>query len=202
MDDLMDRFQKTPKKPLQVQDEEVYMPAEDTFLLLKAAHEEARPDDNAIEIGCGRALISQALAPRVKSLLCTDINPYAVQAAKKAGIEVIRADLFAGMRADFDLILFNPPYLPTTDDERTGGWIDHALDGGETGRETIDRFLEDLGAHLSPDGRALLLVSTLTGLKEVKEKATAEGLNVQEVASGRCFFEQLYVLRLTAARRP
>ena len=126
------------------------MPEEDTFLLLKAAYEEARPNDNAIEIGCGRALISQALAPRVKSLLCTDINPYAVQAAKKAGIEVIRADLFAGIRSDFDLILFNPPYLPTTNDERTGGWIDHALDGGETGRETIDRFLEDLGAHLSP----------------------------------------------------
>lgn len=199
--DLMDRNLKRPAMPFEVRDEEVYLPAEDTFLLLKAALEEARPSDRAIEIGCGSALISRMLAPRVKSLLSTDINPHAVLAAKKEGIEAMRTDLFRGIRADFDLIVFNPPYLPTSEEERTGGWIDYALDGGKTGRETVDRFLEDLGHHLSPKGRALLLVSSLTGLKEVQDKAATAGLDAQEAASCRCFFEQLYVLRLMHKHR-
>ena len=113
----------------------------------------------------------------------------------------MRADLFQGIRGKFDLILFNPPYLPTNAEERTDQWINYALDGGESGRETIDRFLKDLADHLRPGGRALLLISSLTGLKEVQEMAMAAGLDCKEVANAGCFFEQLYVLRLEVAHK-
>lgn len=176
--------------------DEVYQPAEDTFLLLKAALAEARPADRVLEIGCGSGLISQELAPRAKYLLATDINPHAVRAARARGVEVIRADLFRGVKGKFDLILFNAPYLPTQPEERTGQWIDRALDGGESGRETVDRFIEDLAWHLRPGGRALLLISSLTGLAEVQQTAAAAGLTAKVVAEEGCFFERLYVLRL------
>lgn len=179
--------------------EEIYEPAEDTFLLLKAAIDEARPEDRAIEIGCGRGLISRELIPLVRSLLATDINPYAARLAKGYGLDVVRADLFNGLRAKFDLVIFNPPYLPTAEEERTGGWIDYALDGGKGGRDTIFRFIEDLKDHLSPEGRCLLLISSLSGLEEVKDKAQAEGLEAALVANKRYFFEQLYVLKLKMA---
>lgn len=179
---------------------EVYRPAEDSYLLLNAALQEACSEDTAIEIGCGSALISRELLARVKFVLATDINPYAVRAAEEAGIDAVRADLFRGIKGRFDLIVFNPPYLPTQEDERTGGWIDCALDGGESGRETINRFLEQLRHHITPGGRALILVSSLTGLEEVKEKAAAEGLEAREVVSEGCFFERLYVLRIEAAK--
>ena len=152
-----------------------------------------------LEVGCGSGLISQELAARVHSLLATDINPHAVRAAKERGIEVVRSDLFLGIRGKFDLILFNPPYLPTSSEERSDSWINYALDGGESGRETIDRFLKDLPDRLRPDGRALLLISSLTGLKEVQGRAMAAGLAVKTVASAGCFFEQLHVLRLEVA---
>jgi len=179
--------------------EEVYPPREDTYLLLRAALKEARADDVALEIGCGTGLISWELAPRVKSILATDINPHAARMAKAKGLEVVRADLFSGLRGKFDLILFNPPYLPTTDLERTDQWIDFALDGGEDGRKTISRFLKVLSGHLRLGGRALLLISSLTGLHEVRSMAEAEGLDVRDVARHRCFFEQLHVLRLEVA---
>jgi len=179
--------------------DEVYSPQEDTYLLLRAALKEAGPDDVALEIGCGSGLISQEVAPRVKSILATDINPHAVRMAKAKGIEVVRADLFSGLRGKFALILFNPPYLPTTDLERTEQWINFALDGGEDGRKTICRFLKELSGHLCPGGRALLLISSLTGLHEVRSMAEAMGLDVREVARGRCFFELLHVLRLEVA---
>ena len=176
--------------------EETYEPAEDTFLLLKAALLEANPSDWAIEIGCGRALISCELAKKVKCILATDINPHAVRLARDCGINAVRADLFSGLKARFDLIIFNPPYLPTTAEEKLEGWINLALDGGENGRSIIYRFLEQIKDHLSPEGRSLLLISSLTGLKEVKEKARGEGLIVREVASAKLFFEQLFVIKI------
>ncbi|MCX6678246.1 MAG: class I SAM-dependent methyltransferase [Methanothrix sp.] len=174
----------------------VYQPAEDTYLLQRAALAEARTQDLALEIGCGSGFISQELGPRVRRLIATDINPYAAQSARARGIEVIRADLFRGIKGKFDLILFNPPYLPTQPEERIGQWIDYALDGGENGRLTVDRFLKDLAGHLQPAGRALLLISSLTGLAEVQETAAAFGLTVDVVADEQCFFERLHVLRL------
>jgi release factor glutamine methyltransferase len=176
--------------------EDVYQPAEDTYLLLKIALAEARAGTQALEIGCGSGFISQELACKVARLIATDINPHAVRSAKARGIEVVRADLFLGIKGKFDLIIFNPPYLPTLPQERTGQWIDYALDGGESGRQTVDRFIEDLAGHLRPAGRALLLISSLTGLTKVQETAAAAGLTADVVADEGCFFERLYVLRL------
>lgn len=154
-----------------------------------------------LEVGCGSGLISLELSLRVTSLLATDINPHAVRATKAKAIEVVRADLFRGIEGKFDLIIFNPPYLPTDTKERNSQWINYALDGGENGRETIDRFLKSLPDHLRPGGCALLLISSLTGPGEVQEMARTAGLAVKMVASDRCFFERLYVLRLEVAHK-
>jgi len=178
---------------------EVYEPAEDTYLLLKAAIGEIQPDDSVLEIGCGRCVISEEISPRVKSLISTDINPHAVRLAGIKGLKTIRADIFKGIKAKFDLILFNPPYLPTSDKERSSGWLNLALDGGPCGRDVINGFLEELGDHLAPGGRALILVSSLTGLKDVEEKARLEEFDARIIAQERYFFESLYVLKLTFA---
>jgi release factor glutamine methyltransferase len=179
--------------------EETYEIAEDTLLLLKAAMEEARQDDRAIEIGCGRCLISRMLVTLVHSLLVTDINPHAAALAKCYGLNSVRADLFNGLKGQFDLIVFNPPYLPTAKEERQAGWINYAFDGGECGRDTIIRFIEDLKDHIAPEGRCLLLVSSLCGLDEVLKRIQMEGFEADLVANERYFFERLYVLRLRRA---
>lgn len=181
--------------------DDVYEPAEDTFLLLKVALEEAGPDDRILEMGCGRGMISKRLIPIARKVIATDINPGAVRALQRAGIDAVQADLFCGIRSRFDLVLFNPPYLPTAEDEVLKGWLNFAFDGGKTGRDTINRFLETLKDRLDPErGRALLLVSSLSGSSEVEEKALEEGLTVEVVAREKYFFEELFVLRL--ALRP
>ncbi len=194
---------KETKKPYFCRDtaaeilfEETYEPAEDTMLLLKAALDEAKPDDKAIEIGCGRGIISLELSKRAGSIIATDINPSAVKLAKIYGLEAVRADIFGGLKGKFDLVIFNPPYLPTTDEEKISGWINYALDGGENGRETINKFIENLSDHLNPNGRCLLLVSSLSDLNAVLEKARVEGFVATQVANERCFFEELYIIKL------
>lgn len=188
-------------------EDEVYQPAEDTFLLLKAAMSEACSEDLVLEIGCGSGLVSAELASKVRRITATDINPHATIAARKracAGvieIDIVRTDLFQGIKGKFDLILFNAPYLPTEAEERTGKWIDYALDGGKSGQETVNRFLRELREHLSFRGRALLLISSLTGLHEVQETAYSFGLISDVMKSERCFFEQLHVLKISAMDR-
>jgi len=99
-------------------------------------------------------------------IVATDINPHAVFCAREQGVDVIRCDLFSGLRGSFDLILFNPPYLPTQPEERIDDWLEYALDGGATGRDVIERFAAGVGGVLAPGGRILLLVSALTGIAE------------------------------------
>jgi release factor glutamine methyltransferase len=174
----------------------VYEPAEDTFLLYRAVLAEARPTDSVLEIGCGKGLICCNIASKVRTVLATDMNPHAVWITRESGVPTIRTDLFRGIKAKFDMVLFNPPYLPTSEEEKIDGWLNYALDGGPSGRETIERFFEDLRSHLSPQGRALLLVSSLAGLMEIEALAIADEWDFAWVASERHFFEELRVLKL------
>ncbi|MDZ7688235.1 MAG: HemK2/MTQ2 family protein methyltransferase [Halobacteriales archaeon] len=171
---------------------DVYPPSEDTYLLREAAVEEARHDDTALEVGTGSGVIAEALKQNVESVVATDINSDAVRAAKERGVPAVRTDLVAGLDASFDLVVFNPPYLPSTD-ETPDDALSDALGGGETGRETAERFLDDVRRVLAPDGRVLLIASTASGTEEFEER---EDYSVERVASERYFFEEIVVLRL------
>jgi release factor glutamine methyltransferase len=173
---------------------QVYPVEEDTLLLLRAARDECRLGDRVLEIGCGSGHISGELS-RTAEVLATDINPHAVRAARKLGIEVVRADLFGGICGRFDLIIFNPPYLPTAPDERICDWLEYALDGGLDGRMVIARFIGSVGSVLAPGGRFLLLVSSLTGIGEVRDVIEKAGFRAEEVARTRIEGEDLVVLR-------
>jgi release factor glutamine methyltransferase len=173
---------------------QVYPFEEDSRLLLEAARTECRTGDRILEIGCGSGHISAGLS-RAADVLATDINPYALRASRALGIEVVRADLFAGICGRFDLVLFNPPYLPTLQEERCDDWLEYALDGGPDGRSVIARFVESVGSVLVPDGRFLLLVSSLTGISEVREMMKQAGFTSEIVAGTRVDGEELVVIR-------
>jgi release factor glutamine methyltransferase len=180
-----------PPDPVQV-----YVPAEDTFLLLDAARQEVRGADRVLEVGTGSGLIAAALKKTARCVIATDINPHAAACARSERIDIVITDLCAGLCTRFDLIVFNPPYLPTRKDERIDDWLEHTLDGGESGRDVIARFLADAGRVLAPGGRILLLISSLTGLDEVIDMALAFGLSVMVVREQVVEDEMLYVLRL------
>ncbi|HDN64959.1 MAG TPA: hypothetical protein ENF23_01465 [Methanosarcinales archaeon] len=178
----------------------IYEPAEDSYLLIDAALNEiagSKQRLRIIEIGTGSGIVTAAMmqdAPEHR-YAATDISPHAVTCARANRVPVIRADLFSGIRGRFDLIIFNPPYLPTAPDERVDGWLDYAWNGGADGRAVINRFLEQAPAFLTDRGSILLLLSSLTGIEAVRERMAPAGLLVHEVASVRCPGERLVVLR-------
>jgi len=174
---------------------QVYAPEADSVLLLEAARSEIRPGDLVLEVGTGSGLIAAELL-RTATVVATDISPHAVLCARGAGADVVRTDLFAGLRGQFDLIVFNPPYLPTRPEERLDDWLEHALDGGETGRAVIGRFAAGVAGVLSPDGRILLLVSSLTGIGEVQRLFADNGFFAGIVRQQEIEGEVLYVLKI------
>jgi len=180
----------------------VYEPAEDSFLLADAALKEAKPGMRILEVGTGSGFVSAVLLANLKDifLLATEINPHAARCAKANGVELIRTDLFRGIRVQipenrFDLILFNPPYLPTSKEEKVPGWLNYAFDGGTSGKETLDRFLDEVRDYLKPGGKILVLISSLTGLEAVKEKIESLGFKVDIVGRKKISFEELMVIR-------
>jgi len=175
--------------------DQVYPPAEDSRLLLRAALAEVRPADRVLEVGTGSGYAAAGLMGRAAKVVATDINPHAARCARARGVEAVRTDLFSGLRGPFDLILFNPPYLPTAPEERLDDWLEYALDGGPTGRVVIERFVADAGRVLAPFGRILLLVSSLTGLDEVRELFARAGFVSFVVDEEALEGETLYVLR-------
>jgi release factor glutamine methyltransferase len=182
---------------------EVYDPAEDTFLLLESI--KIDPDDVIWECGTGCGLIALECARQGARVFCTDINPFAVQLTRhniernrralKGTIEVRQGDLFSVLKRNerFNVIIFNPPYLPTKPIEKTGGWFDIATDGGLSGLKITKQFLHGLRKHLRKDGRSYFIFSSLSNRSTLERYLKNEQLSAQVVARHRFGSEELDV---------
>ncbi len=182
---------------------QVYMPAEDTFLLERSALLEVCKTDRVLEMGTGSGRIAASVQTIAPYTLAIDINPHAAAYAREInGVETLRGDMFTALSpvAAFDLILFNAPYLPTEPEDRMNDWLEYALDGGRTGRAVLERFLPAAVPHLTKTGRILLLISSLTGLAEVQEMCRTVGCRTEIIAQEKEEdAETLYVLRISRA---
>ena len=175
--------------------ENVYEPSEDSFLLADAALSEIKGFERILEVGCGSGIISAVIKANTKaSIIGIDINPHAAKCTRENRVDVIRGDLLSCIKGRFDLIIFNPPYLPTKDEEIENGWLNYALDGGYDGRKVIYRFLEDAGRCLIESGKILMLVSSLSGIDEIRSRMVSLGYVVEDNLHENYMFEQLTVL--------
>ncbi len=170
----------------------VYPPSEDSFLLLKWAKKFCK-GKKVLEIGCGSGVISEEIKKIAKDLLATDINPKAVEICISKGIKAILSDLFEKVRGKFDIILFNPPYLP--EEEEKDVWIRRAIYGGRKGNEVIIRFLEEAWKHLKKDGVILLIWSSRSNPEEIIERFK-EIYEFDILESLNLFFERISCVKV------
>ena len=179
----------------------VYDPAEDTFLLLESI--QTNPEEVVLEIGTGCGLIALESSRRNAHVICTDINPFAVKLTKRnikknqhillGHIEVRKGSLFSVIKPGevFDVILFNPPYLPTSEKEKVDRWFDAATDGGKDGLAVTKRFLKDVQKYLSSNGCAYFVFSSLSDRSKLEEYLKKETLRYEIVLSHRFHDEYL-----------
>ncbi len=187
----------------------VYDPSEDTFLLLNSL--DIIPSDSVFEIGTGTGIITLMCALTAKKIVCSDINPNAVELVKKnilvntdqleSIIDVRLGDLFNVLRKDeqFDLIIFNPPYLPTAENEYVDdhGWFDKAVAGGKNGLEVIISFLRNLSDYLTDKGRAFIILSSNSPKDLYDQTLNKNDLSSKIVATQSFSDETIEVHRIT-----
>jgi len=183
-------------------DENVYAPAEDSFLF--AENLDVQEDDSVLDMGSGCGILGILAAKKARSVLAVDVNPFAIRCTKRNAVlngtfhrmAFIQGDLFSPLQnlAKFTVVLFNTPYLPMFQSE-TRSWIELSWDGGSSGRFVIDRFIVDVKKHLEQTGRVMLLQSTLAGVDETIQRFEACGMTAKTMAQlALPFFETLFLI--------
>jgi len=185
---------------------DVYEPAEDTFLLLK--HLLCRPKDHVLEIGTGCGIIALHCAQYGCQVVSSDINPFAIKLARKnfqknkdllqGSIELRKGNLFSVVHKNevFNDIIFNPPYLPTTEHEKLKGWLDAAFNGGATGLTIIQKFLSQVKHYLAKKGQVYFLYSSLAKKSLFEQYLKQSGLYYTSIAHQHFESETIHVYLL------
>ncbi|KAJ7139748.1 S-adenosyl-L-methionine-dependent methyltransferase [Mycena epipterygia] len=201
--------------------ERIYEPAEDTFILLDALEQDAEQLTSmrpriSLEIGSGSGCVSSFLGsivgPSAVLYLCTDINPHACKCSLATGrqnkvpLELVNASfahpLLSRLHKSVDIIVFNPPYVPTVREEAAGAQSDRDIGGswagGQDGMQVTDRFFPQVDKLLAPDGRFYLVAvaqNNIPGIQlRMRENYALEGKVVLQRRAGR---EHLSVIRFT-----
>jgi len=176
--------------------QEVYKPAEDSFLL--AENLLVEEGDVVLDVGTGTGILALTAAEKAERVVGTDINPMAVELAREnarvngiENAEFVCCDLFPPGNERFDLIIFNPPYLPVQE----SGLLEKAWSGGEGGIEVIERFLGSVSNHLKDDGVFELLVSSLGDTEGINELLKKNNIESEIIAKRKLFFEELSVVK-------
>ena len=181
--------------------ENVYAPAEDTFLL--AENLRVYEGEFVLDMGTGCGILAVLAAEKADEVLAVDINPYAIRCARKNAeingvedkVEFLLGDLFEPIKPKgiFDLIIFNAPYLPSEIGEEKS-WIGKAWAGGKTGRKVIDRFISGAPNFLRRNGRIMLVQSSLSNVDESLDAFNKLGLNAKVIAETKVLFEKIVLI--------
>ncbi len=177
----------------------MYSPKEDSYFLSEVLEEYFGNYDNEkkikikiLDMGSGSGIQAETAIEngvKRKNILAADIDKNSLDYIKsRKNVKTIHSDLFEKINEKFDLVVFNPPYLPIDS-------YDKGIDttGGEKGDEVIVRFLKDLKNYLNEDGRALLLLSSLTPRYKINKVMGKQGLEKNKIAEKYLFFEKLEI---------
>lgn len=209
----------------------VYEPAEDSFLFLdlfESLKEScyllnkrfSHKSPLVLEIGSGSGIISTFL--KMHNLipnsfhLASDINEKCNAktmetlvhncASSKSHFDVLRGDLVSAIKDhSLDLLLFNPPYVPSEDvpelpvDTSNDTWLDLALIGGKDGMLITNKLLLELDRVLAVMGEAYILFCARNNHKEVTQDFAAKypNFSVEQVIFRKCGWEELSIYRFT-----
>ena len=149
---------------------------------------------SAMDIGIGSGVLSlQLMKHGFQKVYGTDTNPNAIigltqfmsgtKLARK--IEIDHGHLFAKWKQKTELIVFNPPWLPTSRDlER----LDEAI---YYNNKLFNDFFKEAKERLLPDGKIVLLFSNLAQITNVSEQNPIE----KELAEGGRFKKELFLTK-------
>ena len=140
-----------------------------TSLVLKKEITTIKNKKKFLDMGCGQfALIGQFFKKKNlnSDVVAVDIYSEFVNNSIKnvkfnnINLRIIKSNLFSNLKYEkFDLISFNPPYVPTKRDDNEKRFKKIRYSGND-GTLIISKFLDQVKKHLLPHGQILLGVNT------------------------------------------
>jgi len=149
--------------------ENVLCPRPETEELVENALKYIKDKDEVLDLCTGSGCIAIAIASKKDvHVIASDVSKEALDVAKAnvtkysldGKIDVIQSDLFKSIDKSFDVIVSNPPYIPTEEietlDKEVKDFDPHiALDGGDDGLDIYRKIAKELDKHLNSKGTVL-----------------------------------------------
>lgn len=166
----------------------VFRPPSDSWLVVDTLreHDLAR-GRSVLDVFTGSGVLAVAAAlGGAREVTAIDLSRRAVLTTRLNArlngvrVEALRGDIFRpvdGRR--FDLIVANPPYVPSESDEVPARGAARAWEAGRDGRALLNRFCPAVAAHLSDGGRVLIVQSSLSGERETLAALAQAGLQAE-----------------------
>ncbi len=177
---------------------DVLIPRQDTEVLVEEALKVCN-NKSVLDMctGSGCIIISLAKLGHVKSAVGVDISAKALSVATKNAqkhnvtIEFLQSDLFDQVEGKFDIIVSNPPYIPTGDIPKLMPEVrDHepilALDGDADGLAFYRRITKSAMEHLEDQGYLIMEIGYNQGAEvmELLQKAGFQDIQIKKDLSG------------------
>lgn len=144
------------------------------FSIFLLEHTEIKEDETVLDMGTGSGIQAIYAAEKARHVLATDINERALSNtminAQRHGVEnkisVRKSDLFNDIKADekFDVIITSIPYA--WNDNTRANWRLH------------ERYFEQVGKHLNPDGRIYFITGFLDNLPYTRKLINSNQLKI------------------------
>lgn len=181
-----------------------YEPDNDSFLLLDESMKflDGKENLDVLEVGVGSGYVVTNLETEFSknNYFGTDINDNAIKETlrKSKNIEVKKGNLIEPFDKEFDLIIFNTPYLPMEDGD---DWnklsdLDKAIYGGKKGYEVIEEFIYQLNDKLKNSGYSIIVFSSLSNYEHIKEVLDKNFFVYELLEEKSEFFEKLYCIKI------
>ena len=161
--------------------ENVLIPRFDTEILVENAIKEIGDREaKVLDMCTGSGAIAITVQKNTKAVVsASDISINALNVAREnalnlgASVRFIESDLFENIEGTYDLILINPPYIPTSDIETLDSEVKNyepklALDGGVDGLDIYRRISESYLNYLNDNG-VLMLEIGIGQSEQIKE---------------------------------
>ncbi|BEP18123.1 methyltransferase [Pyrofollis japonicus] len=184
----------------------VYEPAEDTFLAIKAIEKLGKEDigpELCVDIGAGTGILGiYCLRMFEKYGISIDINPCAIECIRlnirelglDAYVDIVQCDNMTCLRSTRKpaIIVYNTPYLPVSDE----GLIGLSWSGGlREAKRALALFLEKFGK-----GCLVLVYSSLSGNDKELRDMLCNGISLSEIVE-HFFFEDIKAVIICRSTR-
>ncbi|MGW2181629.1 HemK2/MTQ2 family protein methyltransferase [Streptomyces sp. NPDC001732] len=171
----------------------VYAPQSDTGLLMTALEREGvRPGTDVLDLGTGSGALALRAAQLGGRVTAVDIVRRAVVTARLNAllhhrrITVRRGDLTSAVGGrSYDLVLCNPPYVPSPRAGVPARGASRAWDAGPDGRAVVDRVCDKTPTMLRRGGVLLMVHSGLCDPDATVRRLSRAGLETSVSARTR-----------------